>query len=766
MEDPSKPDPGKKPSPKEDGGAGMGDKQEDKSKSPGVDKPETHTPPGGIPPTGTKLENQAPPEGTSKKAPDYSVVIEKELVEIMAGKKRPGDGRASDGEGHAAPSEPLFDVENRLIAEEGSECEIPDFDNFLERFTKGRCAVVCGTNHSHVQWAATRLALNGGFGGCFRSTCTATTNLTFPQLINRISRRADPTCVVLNYFAPDDGRLFVLSHQRLEDALTEARKGRFGLILYLRSSVVASVIKQGRGWPDNIPVLELRENRSDLDHGLEPIPPAEFYQRLSAGGGHTLTSVLAAEPETYLPRTLARVAVLFPDLPVAYFEQLLRAIMATRSTPLVSLPKEGEKAGVEYQAVSVWEAGKIAFERQTGLLRTTTEAAPRMSFGSPELTEAAANWAWQDPEAMFEMFSAVSQLNILFDDDSESGDRELFDAYISAGAQLARRTPITFGNRWLKSLFVEYNAWVRQRTGGDIPAQEDLLGLLKAIAQSEERRKLWRHFSTRFGVLARRLMLDGSGPLVERFLDQLARLSLRGLAVSIVQELAQALGSKRFERLVRLVNEGGHDVQEALVWQFAYEVCQEPGAAGLVWESMTGWLPVAGAPIKSPSEEVAVALPAAILDVMERRMTKVAPSDINLSELLDVTLKSGRRIGEVWTEILSRPEFGSLAADCTFAEEVIESVPESDRATLGVSRVFFQMALVLPDAERERVHAAARTVLAAAKSPVRTRIKFWWQHLADLCAGQREELPIGAEHDAQRKYYLRNYRICRELTRL
>ena len=332
--------------------------------------------------------------------------------------------------------------------------------------------------------------------------------------------------------------------------------------------------------------------------------------------------------------------------------------------------------------------------------------------------------------------------------------------------QLARRTPITFGNRWLKSLCVEYHFWVRQRTGDDIPEQDDLLRLLAALERVEMSRELWKHFSRRFGVLARCLVADGSGALVERFLDQLTRLKLHGLAVNIVQELAFSLGKKRFDRLARLANEGGREVQETVIWNLAYECCRNTTAATAVWNEIAEWLPGKGAELKSLSNAATVAIPAAILDILAGAVGKKEPERTNLADLLEARLDSGQRIEEVWAEILARPEFGAVAIRCMFDDASMAEVAESERRALGLSRALFQMALALPDTGRARVVTLGRAALAERRIHERTLIKAWWQSHADQISAQRGALPATRETAEQREHLLRTYRICRDLVRL
>lgn len=503
----------------------------------------------------------------------------------------------------------------------------PQMEDWKERVKNARVVIVSGFDNETTQWAAEKLACDWKLWNDVRRTSRGELTLrSFAEHIKTLLLPKTPRCLVFAHWGHWQQHELVCHIHRLNDAARDYKHKEFGLVLWTHDTVVEYLVKQEK-LPENVPCLR-------LPNYVKSAPSAATdrlcYEGLFGFNADTPQAVVDAG-QTLIERTLARILVLFGDLPEGDVDELLVALLGDTEISIKS-QKSGENPTI-LKAVTLWRTSRVSFLRKAGLLCFSNHSPPKIGFATPDLRFKAEQAAWQDTQAMVEVFASVRDIAVLFSDESENVRRALFKGYVYAAAKLAIRAPRLYGATWLDSISKEYVAWIAHRAPNvDLSKDHDLISILGAIRNADKRNVLWGRFIKRMADLCRFLTLEkASAKMVESFLDSLAQRDLYHVLWRLILELRES--DLDFPKWIRRLIHDSPDIRFHILSFLAREAILDAQDAQHLTSLVANWLPATldEAP-KNAIEEAALQFPAILLDEWHDALFDPAPKNVRNRE--------------------------------------------------------------------------------------------------------------------------------------
>jgi hypothetical protein len=655
------------------------------------------------------------------------------------------------------PLDLLFSEANSVPEFRGEPCNIPELPKAEREFLKTRCLVVAGYDPKELYWASTCLSDRENFSFRYLSDSLGISGLEWVEIVQALTGRHAPTCLILSCATHSDHRDFARSFSDFSAAVKRLLITPHGLIVYVHPQAVRTINQTG-GWLKNVPLLEIPDRRAE-SASVKRVEPTEFVQEIFAPSASTPEELFAAQNRLLIPRVLLRMAVLFPNLSTTNFDTLLRPILQGQRVEIT--PARRNADAKETDAWDLWTVGRQTYEQKAGLMRESIGAGTTIRFVSKEAEENASTWVWRYPEDLLSLFAAISSRRILFGDHLGDEEDELFSAYVDATVNLAHRAPGLFGARWLEILFQDFSGWVQDHAPDLNTSANELFAFLAQLENHERRGRFWSRFAERMAVLASRLYRDRSDKVVEQFFERLARQNLGELVLQILRRIGNAVPhANRLDWIERMAKSKDLDLRGVAMQELALQILWYLDAAGTFLPRLRSWLDKTDQEKLSPTFSAAVALPAFLFDAAASK--PIDPT--RESSPLLISLRSGADDGQTVQDYcklaLAKEEFGRIAGDFLLSEHI----DAEEQPAFAVALALYQSALALPDSE----HAITHQFLECAFQPLPLRgqnaVRHWWKEFAEQCRTMKGSIPSDSPDRSQHRESLnRRWEIARML---
>ncbi|MBL9181167.1 MAG: hypothetical protein JNN17_03440 [Verrucomicrobiaceae bacterium] len=713
--------------------------------SPAEDaKQSTPSSQGGLPSNDTKVNDGGNPASGPDKPYDYAGIHGQKRNDADAEKDIENDYL----EKLFASPQPPRDIDASPFV------SIPDWESAKADFAHTRCIVIHSTG-LQMEAAAHLMARTQAMTVYETNAKKAGPGFTSDILRILCSAAIEGSaCVIMSYIGNE--KSFEATCRNISKAVAHVNdngdrtwRSSRSFIIYTHSKGVEKLVANN-SWFENIALLEIpdtaREAKSagynslrTVVDGLHETPPTDFAE------------IVARERETYIPFILTRIAVLFPNLTTTNFERLVDHILGTREIEVTPGTKESDARTAG--AKSLWRSAKPYFEKQAGLVRASLPGEPqRFRFWSKEMEDKANAWGWEDPEALFFVFSDVSGMNILFGEHVGREDEELFSGYLAAAVQLAIRAPGLFGARWLETLARDYAAWVHLETDQLTAKGIDIFSLLGQLVKAAKQRKLWGRFSERMGELLNQLFRDGIPALVDQFMDRLFKQGLHGLALLVALNITEAREEWLTEWMKRVMNEGDADDRRTVIYQIVREICRGTDSAAPRLQAILDW----SVSKNTSVQRAAYSFPAVLIDFVDGKEFDPNSDTSPLVRAMTSPSPVKETVQGLCEHLMNAKFFPSGAAECHDGNELD-----------AVAITLFQFANGLPNGQLLTALKLARFTMSWMKLREQTEVRKWWQGFADYLATQKRAIPITAREESKMRLadLDRRYSICKTLIR-
>lgn len=643
------------------------------------------------------------------------------------------------------PFDALFAEERRVYEVRGTHCEVPDLKEIRATFAGHRCLLVAFAHKEHSLSVATRLATQLEFPHIYLVSSEHLVSFSTTEMVQRLCGRQSATCVIWD-------RTTGWASEQFEKSLYDFGQSTKGIDKRVHGLIVLLDLKTSAKLERQIPDHVLHMHRAAAENERVN-PPSAFdveghVKALFSPQAQSFEEMQAVGDRTLIPCTLARLAVLFPELSTSNMDALLRCVLRGREVEVV--PARDGVAAKMADASALWAAHRATFEPQAGLTRDTSG---KLSFGPDGLSEATSRWVWSYPEELYELFAAVSRQGVLFSDYLDEDEKELFDAYFNAAIELAKREPKLFGGRWLTTLLREFAAWVREEVpqADSAPPGEDAFALLAQMAEHLAKQKrsdhFWARFAERMGSLCGALFRGGSHVIVTNFFERMSLSGLHELLLQVIARMGDSLPApERLKWAERVLLKGDQDARLLVARDLAVQLLWYPERAGPYLERLGLWLEEPVTPDRSLKREAALGTVVRLFSEASRKAFDPAQESSPLLEALPSATAKAGSLAEFCEKALGHREFPVVAA---------MHLPPSDaspaeRPSLAVAVSLYQCAMALPPAAVDQARAMARAALGPLGQTERNRVAGWWKRWAD---DARKQMPwsLAAGKESRRR---------------
>jgi len=620
-----------------------------------------------------------------------------------------------------------------------------------------RAIVVCGDDAEVTQGTAEQLAFEINQWEEVRKTSyhsEAYARYDSDQNIEVLLQANTKRCLVVGYWNNYGISQIVFDLDELSKAIKQQADKNFCLILWTRTRSLEDL---RHPWPSNVKRCQLETPKR------APEPKAtqsvDLFGKLFGHEVSSLHEVLAAGQQL-IERTLARICVLFGELPETEIEVLLSSILKDET---VTIPAQNkDDSAVTESALNLWKNGKALFLKNAGLQRIESTSGLRIGFATESVGEAAAQAAWSDSHSMMEIFSSIRESAILFSDESTAGRKDLFEGYINAVVLLAKKLPQLYGATWLDSISLEYLDWVRNETSdsasfGDSSGLAELLNALETMKNQHRRRALEDRFIRRMGYLCRYLTIH-SLPMVEKFLTNLQQKRLHSIAWDLILELRNSeLDSPEWIKK-SLHNFPSDQLPDALE-VMAFESLT--GSSKMVEHSsmFAQWLPKDDKPPKNQLEHAALFFPPLCIKAWFIRCQYKRPPSFDLKKALELdsgtSESTNLRISDFWLSSLSSAHVSQI-----LTKHFSTSLEKTDESQWAIT-VFKMLAVATTTDSMQSGVDLARKLRSS--NPRRWNLlrEFW----RELMTNFQVEAKRASDRD-ESLIHQRYYECCRRLIQL
>jgi hypothetical protein len=700
------------------------------------------------------------PTGESGQPPPEAETATARRVREMIGEGISPESKDDDETRPRHPLDVLFSKDNSVEGIPGEPCDIPDLPDAQQRFSQTRCLIIAGFEPENCCWAANRIADRGKFSFRYASNSGATAALTWNEIVQALMRPdRPPTCVILNHAAFSDHRYFAESILEFKTIVMRLRTTSHGLIVYVHPQAIGRIVEED-GWPKHITRLEIPD-RQPQSSAATPLDPGQLLQDLFASAASTPQELIAAQNRLLIPRTLVRLAVLFPNLSTTNFEILLKAVLNGERVEISPAKKRVEAK--QCDAWDLWTIGRQAYEQQAGLVRPTVGEGRTVRFLSKEIEDKARDWIWRYPEDLLGLFAAISSQRILFGDHLDDEEHALFRSYVAATVELAHRSPGLFGAKWLEALLQDFAGWVKDQTQELEKPATDLFEFLVELESQKKRRWFWARFTERMAMLAGLLYRDRSDQVVEQFLERLTRHGLGELVLKILRRMGDAIpGEKRLEWIERMIKDNDSDIRESAVRELALQILWYPHAAGLCLAKLGTWLRTPRQEGTSRTLDAAIVFPAFLFDEAEEKAFDPVHGTSPLLNSLKSAANGERTVKEFCMIAMEEERFGQLAGRFLLSDQI----PSEEQPSFALALAIYQSALALPDAKQEIAFELKNSAFKPLKISEQNRVRGWWKEFAEQCRNTERGLDRNSSESRRRRESLnRRYEVAKTLIR-
>lgn len=629
-----------------------------------------------------------------------------------------------------------------------------DIAEDLQRFCDGShdciAVVVAGEIDIETQWVAEHVAQAGSPSEVRRITTHSLSNHQFPEILREVGK-TPRRCLVVDYWPSHVAEDLASSIEKLGDAVAGYSGAPCRLVLWTRKSDVARRRTEG-SWPENIRFFSLARRADDNAPSSDEQARDEAFFLDLFGGALSSVPKLIRSRERAIERTLVRIAVLFGPLAVSDLDVLMSAALDDVEVPVRD--EDNPEAHDVVPAQELWKMGKEMFLQNSALARSARDGDSIVAFPDPDVHAAASTAAWRDPEAMIDVFSATTKLGLLFDDESERRQRELFDGYVSALLSLAQHAPRSFGRLWLPLIRSDYAKWAQvTEIADDADTLERALRRLVATESPATRRSHGRRLARRVGYVCRYLLVQ-SDDFVEEVLETLMRAAAYEILWWVLLEVRGRPYDGYHHWIKRLLAEAPLQVATGLTQALGREAVHDPAASLDTIRQFAEWLPSAPPTTGAAIAAAAGQLPLILLDEAYRCHERRR----------DVALDLGRLLASPLSEDAEQIEtIGAYVENCLVLN-ASQDGPDSDELSVHRTAVaLFQLAVACGEDASCAVDIAS-AVKRRLPAPRRREVKRELRSIADWFLERRSRLPLNASTRTERNFLMERAKLCKILT--
>ena len=581
----------------------------------------------------------------------------------------------------------------------------------------------------------------------YSATHADVVTIGWERLESGLLNRPHPTCYILEYWTWSSCLGIETGWSPFINAIRALEGSKHSIILCLDPDTWNYLIDKGKTM-DGLPLYKRKAEPAKAD----PDDDAEVqttYRNIFTPGGKDLRDIMMSADRQIIGRTLVQLVLLFPDLSTATYERLLKATLADRS--VLVTPAEGTSEEYRPPALILWSGARHHFLDEAGLDRRT------MAFKSKELEQKAEEMAWDDEQAMFDIFAAVSREGPLFGDLTDAGERELNLAYLNAAVVMADRAPSSFGPKWLEALVTDLHKQVRLRIPDLAGEYPELMPLLVALA--DNRQNILNRFTERVALLADYLIDAGKGALVTDLLDRLRRNCLHDISLRIISRIRRISDEERISSLKSLLNYGDRKTKAAALRGFAVEYLEDPETKIGYLHEVRSWLENEEHAYNTNLRPAALAFPAVFLEICHSSLFSKNRPTITADLLFNLIGESPPLTVLDWlAESVMRKGFGTSAAN--YMPEI--ETPAPDIFLLAMT--LYHLA-AMPGEGHTEILRVARKIRGSYLLRISSQLPAHWRNVAEYWR-KEEKKTIGSSSKADTKLAVLAKRlntVCRDL---
>jgi hypothetical protein len=647
---------------------------------------------------------------------------------------------------------------NRVTRPLGVRCNIPDFDRVIKDFENVRQLVISGNDWDYCLWGASMIAQSNTFFAHTFICEPVTIGISVENLKERLSKFEDePVCIIWNFLDHIHAKRFADGFQVFVNVAKDLARSPHGLIMCVHQKGCVPLIDQGL-WK-YLHRLDLLGLGVEKEVGLEQAG-RDKLEDLIGGGAESLESILTADEKMHIPRTLARLVVLFKGLAASSVEMLLQAALRDRLIEVTPATEKVEAKRVN--AVELWRKGRNLFEKQAGVGRVGAEGQAPYKFESTAYAEKITDWVWSYPEELFELLLAICKDRpIYFGDVTSDAERNMYWEFASTASMIAVQAPGLFAMRWRELMEIDLRSWLERQSGAQV-AKEDLLGMLVLIDQTQEFTRYWWRSVVRLGDLCGRLTVAQAGKVAEDFIFQMLARGLHAMAFEVVVAMEESCTEENREKwFARIINEGKASVKEFVTRRMARIVSEQEGLAPVYLQIANKWLTDEARHQVQPVRKVALALPALVLDEVTGRVFDAAKEESPLLGILEVEVSEGKTVLDLCRKAMTDEDFSAAAAPF----HNMDALRDVHQRAFAVALAGYQMGAGLPDSRRALALDLFSQMLGGVTLDDRIRVSQWLDGFSNHWIEEmdRAAVALGDRGEARQAETLRLFTVCQDL---
>ncbi|WP_038164522.1 hypothetical protein [Verrucomicrobium sp. BvORR106] len=673
-----------------------------------------------------------------------------------------GKKGASHDEDRADATRDRFDEflsdSNRVTRPLGVRCNIPEFDRWVNDFGKVRQLAISGNDWDSCLWSASEIALrNSTFAHIF--ICEpVTVGINIEKLQERLRRfDAEPVCIIWKFLDQIHAKTFADWFRSLVKVAEGLERTPHALILCVHQKGCVSLVNENRwAYFHRLDLLGLGvEQQVDMEQAGR-----DKLEDLVGGSAESLESLLTSDEKMHVPRTLARLVVLFQGLAASSVEMLLQGALRERMIEVTPATEKVEAKRIN--AGELWRKGRGMFEKQAGVGRGGADGQAPYKFESTAYAERITEWVWSYPEELFELLLTICKDRpIYFGDVTSEAERNTYWEFASTASMIAVQAPGLFAMRWRELMESDLRSWLEKQSGVQV-AKEDLLGMLVLIDQAHEFTRYWWRSAVRLGDLCGRLTVAKAGRVAEDFIYQMLARGLHAMAFEVVVAMEESCSEEnRLKWFSRIINEGKASVREFVTRRMARIVSEQEGLAPVYLQIADKWLTEAERRQMQPVRKVALALPALVLDNVTGSVFDATKEESPLLNVLNLEMSAEVTALDLCRKAMTDEDFSSAAAPF----HNMDYLREIHQQAFAVALAGYQLGAGLPDSRRTMALDLFSQILEGFTLDDRIRVSQWLDRFSNhwLEEMDRAAVALGDRAVARQAEALRLYTVCQDL---